>query len=49
MRYTALSIYTYYSFVIDGDPVGRLEPAVVLDVGDAILEVAESFGQISLE
>ena len=35
--------------LVDGYPVGGGEPFVVLDVIDAVLQVAESFGQIDLE
>lgn len=35
--------------LIDGDPVCGGEPLVALDVIDAILEIAETFGQVHLE
>lgn len=38
-----------YLSLVDGDPVGAAEPPVVLDVGHAVLQVAESFRQIDLE
>lgn len=30
--------------LVDGDPVGRAEPAMVLYVIDAVLQIAVSFG-----
>ena len=38
-----------YLLLVDGDPVGRLKPAVVLDVVDAALQVAETLRQIDLQ
>ena len=35
--------------LVDGDPVGGGEPLVALDVVDAVLEVAESLGQVYLQ
>lgn len=38
-----------YLLLIDGDPVSRLEPAMVFDVVDAVLQVAEALRQVHLE
>ena len=34
--------------LVDGDPVGGLEPLVVLDVVDAVLQVAVALRQVDL-
>jgi hypothetical protein len=36
-------------FLVDGDPFGRREPLVALDVVDAIFQVAEALRQVDLE
>jgi len=36
-------------FLVDGDPVSGLEPAVVFNVVDAVPQVAETFRQVDLE
>ena len=33
----------FYLFLVDGDPVGGCVPLVVLDVVDAVLQVAVAF------
>ena len=39
----------WYPFLVDGDPVGWLEPAVVFDVVDAVAQVAVTFRQVDLQ
>lgn len=35
--------------MVDGDPVGRGKPLVVLDVIDPVLEVPKAFGEVHLQ
>lgn len=44
-----LSMLVSYRFMVNSDPIGRIEPDVVLYVGNAIFHVAEAFRQINLK
>lgn len=41
-------LWKRYLFLVNGNPVSGLKPAVVFYVIDAVLQVAETFGKINL-